>query len=444
MERTVVSNLGQLVVNRITQQHQIQLYQTGSQPLTIYARAAQLEPPDPERPNEQVVTLEGVSIVTFEKGVADKKMAVPEEFFLAKTARAYIRQSDDPDDEAKPVQLMATMSDGVKFPRQVIGRADSALQGGVKTQQFGPFPLQSPLRENTKFMPIDKLQDLRDHPEKSRRMQASLQSLIQSDQQTEYLQSLVRQLADGTGMVQFQTTGGDRFTLIPGPVRPRVDRNRLILESAPTGPEGVRFIQTRGGNLPSFDWYARVARVRVYPDNEQKQLAVSIELQDAVLKVEGEESARDSLERSFSVAMPPNVATIADRTVKQYVSRPDLPASSFKLLKRNLLKQDNSVVSEMHSRVSFALSCVVLTVVGYGLGVMFKSGNYLNAFAVSVVPAIVSIVLVVTGQHICENIPADIGPKFQNPLNLGLIVIWTGNVAVSLLAIVLLTRLRRT
>ena len=75
---------------------------------------------------------------------------------------------------------------------------------------------------------------------------------------------------------------------------------------------------------------------------------------------------------------------------------------------------------------------------------MFKSGNYLNAFAVSVVPAIVSIVLVVTGQHICENIPSNaVKGAFQDPLHLGLSVIWAGNLAVLVLAGILLTRLRR-
>ena len=67
----------------------------------------------------------------------------------------------------------------------------------------------------------------------------------------------------------------------------------------------------------------------------------------------------------------------------------------------------------------------------------------LAIIAVSIVPALVSIVLVVTGQHICENVPPDIVKSFHNPLNLGLTVIWVGNVAVTILAFVLLTRLRR-
>ena len=37
--------------------------------------------------------------------------------------------------------------------------------------------------------------------------------------------------------------------------------------------------------------------------------------------------------------------------------------------------------------------------VGAALGMMFKSGNFLSAFALSAVPALVCIALIVTGQH---------------------------------------------
>ena len=440
MERTVISNIGQMVVNRITQQHQIQLLQAGSQPLTIYARAAQLEPADPARPNEQVVTLEGVSIVTFDKTDAENQLAIPAEFYLAKTARAYIRQSDDPDDDAKPVQLLAVLSDGLKFPRSVTGRKESALQGGIVSTQFGPFFLQSPLRENTKFMDVRKLQDLSQHPEKSRRMKTALQNLITTDQQTAYLQTLVDQLKN-TGIVQFATPAGDGYTLVSSAATNVLERARLTL----TGDEAnqVRLIQKRSGDQPSDDWFARVARIKVFPDNDDNRLAVAVELLDAELKQDGESSIHDGKEINFAVAMPPDVRAIADRTVKDF-DRPELAPLSRQILNRNLMKQNNSVRSEMHSRISFAISCAILTLVGYGLGVMFKSGNYLNAFAISVVPAILSIVLVVTGQHICENVPPDMRPGFKDPLGLGLTVIWTGNVAVLALATGLLLKLRRT
>ena len=441
VERTVVSNLGQLVVNRITQQHQVRLVQSGSQPLTIFARSAQLAPADPNKPDEQVVNLQGVSIVTFTKAQGNK-LQVPEEFYLAKEVEAHIQQTFDSSSEELPVQMVATLADGLKFPRTTTSTQDQALQGGMRTYQFGPLPLQSPLRENTKFMDIRKLKELRAHPEDSRRMQDSLQDLIRDDQENQYLQSIIDKLKS-IGVAQFKTTSGDQYSLLPASVAPTIEKDKLILTTTPADTAGIRMIQTRGGDMPSIESSSKTARLRVYPDNDKQELSVTVELIDAVVSESGESAPRDSFERTFDIPMPPAIHDIANRTVKQYMQRKDLPEDQRKLLQRNFMKQDNSVVSEMHSRVSFALSCIVLTLVGYGLGVMFKSGNYLNAFAVSVVPAIVSIVLIVTGQHICENVPPNIGVHFQNPLNLGLIVLWSGNVMVLIIAIVLLERLRR-
>ena len=54
-----------------------------------------------------------------------------------------------------------------------------------------------------------------------------------------------------------------------------------------------------------------------------------------------------------------------------------------------------------------------------------------------------SIVLVVTGQHVCENIPYIVPKNFNDPLVLGLYLIWSGNAAVLAIGTVLLWRLSR-
>jgi hypothetical protein len=418
----------------------VRLQQTGAQPLTISARSARLEPQQPGD-KDQVVVLEGVSIVTFDKSEDDNKLQVPAEFYVAQSATAYIRQPDDEQGQEMPVQLKARLSNGVKFPRTVIGRQQSAIQGGIKAVEFGPFELRSPLRENTKFMDFRRLNELRANPEKSRRMNEALADVIRVDQQTEYLKSVFDQLR--RGHATFTTLEGDVYTLRPGRGTTGIERNRLVLTGDPEGDGAVRLQQVRRGGQSPIDSEMREARLRVLPENDDDVLAINIELIDAVVLINGEKAVRDTFERPFRVAMPPAIATIQHRTVGEFLTRTDVSETQRRMLRRNLTKQDNSIVSEMHSRISFAISCLVLTLVGYGLGVLFKSGNYLTAFAVSVVPALLSIVLVVTGQHICENVPADMGPDFKNPLHLGLIVIWTGNAIVLVIAVGLLQKLRR-
>jgi len=104
----------------------------------------------------------------------------------------------------------------------------------------------------------------------------------------------------------------------------------------------------------------------------------------------------------------------------------------------------NDLVSEMHARMAFALSCLILVLVGCALGMMFRSGNFLTAFAVSFIPALMSITLIIAGQQTCGNIPWQRGPTWENPLNMGVALIWSGNIANFALASGLLWRLWRT
>ena len=102
----------------------------------------------------------------------------------------------------------------------------------------------------------------------------------------------------------------------------------------------------------------------------------------------------------------------------------------------------NHIRSEMHARAAFVISCLFLVLVGASLGMMFKSGNFLTAFAVSVIPAMLSTVLIVTGQHTAESTPLWIGAN-NNPLLTGLILIWSSNVVIGMAAVALLLRLQR-
>jgi hypothetical protein len=92
----------------------------------------------------------------------------------------------------------------------------------------------------------------------------------------------------------------------------------------------------------------------------------------------------------------------------------------------------------MNSRSAFAVSCLILVIVGCALGMMFRTGNFLTAFALSVIPAILTITLIVTGQQIAQN------THMSAALPMGLTLIWSGNVVVAILAVVLMGRLQRT
>ncbi len=102
----------------------------------------------------------------------------------------------------------------------------------------------------------------------------------------------------------------------------------------------------------------------------------------------------------------------------------------------------NNILAESNGRASFAVSCWILVLVGAALGMMFRSGNFLTAFAVSFVPALVCITLIIAGQQMCHAVPYQFETK-ANPLKVGLAFIWSGNVINFLIAAGLMWKLGR-
>jgi len=158
-------------------------------------------------------------------------------------------------------------------------------------------------------------------------------------------------------------------------------------------------------------------------------------------------TATNSFARHFTIIMPADLKKLDRRDVDFYLEAPGVSQTERGSLKRELIRLGNGIQSEMHSRASFAISCLILVVVGCALGMMFRSGNFLSAFAISVVPALLTITLIVAGQRLSGNIPdqlkTDITKYVNSPLKMGLGLIWSGNIANFVLAVLLLGRLQR-
>ncbi len=191
-----------------------------------------------------------------------------------------------------------------------------------------------------------------------------------------------------------------------------------------------------------------VIRVRVRPDTRSQRVYLDARLSDVTVSAGGDSTEKDRVRQTFWVAMPGEVEAASSRTARQWLqadvsSLPGGPTIVARLA-REMLVTENEVVSEIHARASFGVSCFILVLVGCALGMMFRSGHFLSAFAVSVVPAMLCIMLIVTGQHTAENVPSAISASWQNTLPTGLALIWSGNVAVLAIAAALGWRLQRT
>jgi lipopolysaccharide export LptBFGC system permease protein LptF len=435
VERVIYSNIAKLVADQIERTHQIKFDHAGT-PVTVFAQHAEALPPDPNAPRDQVVRLIGPMIVTYEHR-ADKSLPpVPDSFYMAGEAHAVIRQSDD---EESDVTLSAALDRGTRFPRTFTGPRRQNTQVSVRTTRFGPIPIPSPVRENTKFMDLFRLQRLLTEPEGSRRVRSTLRDFIRRDQEAAFLGRIRDALNSPEGRYEFDA-GGEQYVLLRGADPALVRKGRLVL----TAGEGElpRVQQMRGGRIV-LTVAAREVLVRATPDPEEKRVDVVLEMIDCLAGAEGQMERHENFSRPLVVGMPTQVQTIETRTAWDYTQGPHAVPEQQMRLRRDLYRLYNSIITELNARASFAVSCLILVMVGCALGMMFRSGNFLSAFAVSVIPALLSIALIVAGQHTGENIPWSLPPGWVNPLPLGLALIWSGNAVVLVIATVLLVRLQR-
>ena len=490
VERTIFGNLAGLVATQIQRTRQLD-FDAGSSPVTLYAQTATVLPTETApggaagqsaAGRQQAVRLGNVMIVTYGRGRDRDAKRTPEEVFTAGTATAFFtlpaKESADGSDEeagADPV-IRISLENGAKIPRTVAGRETQALAAGVGTTLFGPFPVESLVKENPKFMDVRRLHVLLNHPEQGKRVRRVLDDFVAEDQRAAYLGRLAGELNEA-GTTRFDA-GGDTVQLWRGSAAAGADRSKLELNVPPVGlptvtaggvvqadtaaPPPIRFGQWRDGR-PVVEATAQGARLRVYPTADGGQMTVVLDLVDADVRAgasgaggttgpppatspsdAGASVVRTNFEKRWVIDMPPALEQFAARTVPQYLADGTKGPRQVAALYRAATKQANSLTSEIHARLSFAVSCLILVLVGGTLGMLFRSGNFLSAFAVSVVPAIVSIVLIVTGQHVAENVPWNAAPGFDNPLALGIGLIWSGNLLVLLFGFGLVWKLGRS
>jgi lipopolysaccharide export LptBFGC system permease protein LptF len=487
-EQTLYSNMAKLIAGRIQREHKIEFGQ-----VSIYAQEAYIPPGSSNEGGQQTVVLKGPTIETIERpyrfrgaeqakdpnAIFDPTYHVPKDFYTASEATISIEQLGKGQQRGTgKVQLTIRLENGIKFPREFQG----AVQMGVEETEYGPIEIDSPMKEEPKFMDVWKLKRLYREPLKAQKVKQVVDALVRRDQQSLFAQRLATDLNDD-GKATFRFGPAETFTLRREATAPAAvvqGMGEVIIPAAPPVNELAAFAASgssagaslAAAGLPPIpilpagdaadrrpivlqqqmegqsppDISAREAHLQVRPAADSDTLKVRIELFDSLSKAGNDLVRHKSWPQTFDVPMPPDVRAIGSRGLG-YIDHLAEGSTERQLVGRILLVLSNQILAESHSRVSFAISCLVLVMVGCALGLMFRSGNFLSAFAVSFIPALVTITLIVAGQRVSGSIPeslkVDIAHYVNTPLQLGLALIWAGNCVNFVLAVVLLGRLQK-
>lgn len=432
-EKVVYSNVAQIIANEIQRTHQLKMDQ-GSQPVTVFAESAKVIPTT--NPREQEVLLVGPMFVTFEPSIDKSQDAIrtPRDFYIGKDATSFITQDEKTDE----LSILTVLDGGRKFPRTFSGS-----EGSVDSTDFAAtYP--SEVRENSNFMDIWRLKQLLDDESQSRRVQTILQGFIQTEQADTYLKAINDSLAGATTEASlYSKNDGYTYIITRGKAATMFRDNKLVIGSTSEQvdrPVHVR-VEKAGQVLKTYEM--QDLEISASPDNDNGVFYISMDYFDEIEHVGASVSQQTKFPSDLTVEMPQSIKQIPqERDARYYLHHASILPGQQNALARARYIVSNSVRGELHKRASFALSCLILVMVGCALGMMFRSGNFLSAFALSVVPALICIALIITGQHTCENVPW-IVTHWQNTLSLGLTLIWSGNIVVAIIALVLLTRLQR-
>ena len=213
-------------------------------------------------------------------------------------------------------------------------------------------------------------------------------------------------------------------------------------------PQKVEVMVMRDG-LPRQKIVADTGRI----DADYSVLAdaslVSIEMKDDVQVTHMAQSEFPAQNRgewaSGTLPLPAAIQAAGEKINPESLLDPDAlrqatPSSFIRDSINNLKNEDvaklrGKIRAEMHTRIAYNISCFLLVTMGAALGLIYRGGQIISAFALSVVPAAAVIVMIVMGKQL-------LGNPHINPLT-GLAAIWAGVSALLAADIIIYARLSR-
>jgi len=83
------------------------------------------------------------------------------------------------------------------------------------------------------------------------------------------------------------------------------------------------------------------------------------------------------------------------------------------------------IISELHTRAAFSISCLLMVMLGGALGLIFRGGQFVSALVTAIAPAVAVIVTILMGKKIAQN-PDVMSGNPDASIAIGISVIWGG------------------
>jgi lipopolysaccharide export LptBFGC system permease protein LptF len=329
--------------------------------------------------------------------------------------------------------------------------SDQFLVTETLQRPLEPMLVPSPFHEKAAFCDWNKLVQAAENPIEYREIANRLESLRQQISHDMFAQEVAKAI-NATGSY-------DRLS-------DRHETYRIKASSASVSGSSVALASGMAGGK------AQLVEVTVLSDGKPRQVVtaesgvikatwsaklnlsqVTIDLRDktgVLVRIPGERPDGAIRRTGWSVAqltMPADLAAASKaislseiyRDPRQFTSNPAIISRWTNLQNRELSSFVGDIKGELHSRVAYSLSCFLLVAMGAALGLIYRGGQVVSAFAICVIPAVVVIVMIVMGKQLASNS----GVLLKYGTKLGLAAIWGGIVALVAANLVIYIKLSR-
>ena len=97
----------------------------------------------------------------------------------------------------------------------------------------------------------------------------------------------------------------------------------------------------------------------------------------------------------------------------------------------HVVKLRRDIISEMHTRAAYSLSCLLMVMLGGVLGLIFRGGQFVSALVTATVPATAVIVTILMGKNIAQNPDVLLADNPDASITMGITIIWGGIVLLA-------------
>ncbi len=175
------------------------------------------------------------------------------------------------------------------------------------------------------------------------------------------------------------------------------------------------------------------------PDSELMMTFPNARWVDAGMEVTDSQYVVQSLRLPDNVSAKLGEDVIATVREHSYLSKPSRSLEAMKNeMNRKIKVTLAEIKAEMHSRLVFGIGCIILILIGAGLGIRLKGGHLLTAFGTSAIPAAALLVFIMMGKNLTRNQASTVGPDG------GIIFKWAGLGVLLVFTVWLYRKLLRT